>query len=64
MSQGVVVREWRCKCGKLLGVFRHKRIYLRFGGRHQYIVSCPATTVCRGCGTLNEVVEEGDPSPS
>ena len=64
MCQGVVVREWRCtRCQKLLGVFRHKRIHLRFAGGHQYVVSCPVTTVCRRCDTLNEVAEERGPPP-
>lgn len=65
MCPGVVVHEWRCTgCHKLLGVFRHQRIHLRFGGRHQYVVACPVTTVCPRCDTLNEVGEgRGPPHP-
>jgi len=62
MDQGAVVREWRCTgCSKLLGVVRHKRIYLKFGSKHHYIVTRPATAICRRCDTLNEVVDEHGP---
>jgi phage FluMu protein Com len=62
MCQGVVVRDWRCtQCHKLLGVIYHKRIHLRFSGKHQYIVARPASTICPRCGTLNEIVHEGGP---
>jgi hypothetical protein len=47
--------EWRCsQCGKLLGVLRDGRIHIRFSKSHDYLVSAPATGICRGCGTLNE----------
>jgi hypothetical protein len=59
MCQGVVVLEWRCTvCDKLLGEVHRKRVHLRFSGGHQYLVSRPATTICRLCNTLNEVPEE------
>ena len=52
-------REWRCmRCKRLLGLFKGKRLHIRFARGHQYLVSFPATSVCRGCRTLNEV-----PSP-
>ncbi len=60
MDQGVVVREWRCiRCQKLLGIIHHKRIHIRFGGKYQYIVARPVTTICRRCETLNEVADDG-----
>jgi hypothetical protein len=49
-------REWRCaSCGKLLGVLDRDRLHIRFARGHEYIVGFPATTVCRGCRTLNEL---------
>ena len=49
-------QEWRCeRCEKLLGVLNGGRIHIRFGRGHEYLVSFPATGVCRGCGTLNEI---------
>jgi len=51
-----VRREWRCtKCGKLLGVLEGDRLYIEFTRGHRYIVTLPATTVCRACHSLNEV---------
>jgi rubredoxin len=47
--------DWRCTlCGKLLGVCQGDRLHLRFAQGHEYIVSIPASSICRGCGTLNE----------
>lgn len=49
-------KEWRCsRCGKLLGVLRDGRLHLRFARGHEYLVGFPATSVCRGCRTLNEL---------
>jgi hypothetical protein len=53
--------EWRCsQCGKLLGLQRGQRLHIRFGRSHEYLVSAPATGVCRGCGTLNQYPSTGD----
>jgi phage FluMu protein Com len=52
-----VTREWRCKlCEKLLGVLEGDRLHIRFTRGHEYIVGFPATSVCRGCQALNELV--------
>lgn len=49
-------KEWRCaRCGKLLGLLRDGRLHLRFARGHEYLVGFPATSVCRGCRTLNEL---------
>ena len=49
-------KQWRCtRCGKLLGLFEGKRLHIRFARGHEYLVGFPATSVCRGCRTLNEV---------
>jgi phage FluMu protein Com len=55
-------REWRCKqCDKVLGVVEGGRLHIQFARGHQYIVGFPATSVCRGCRTLNElIVQEHD----
>lgn len=51
-------KEWRCtRCGKLLGLLRDGRLHLRFARGHEYLVGFPATSVCRGCRTLNELNE-------
>ena len=51
-------KEWRCtSCGKLLGLLRDGRLHLRFARGHEYLVGFPATSVCRGCRTLNELSE-------
>jgi len=51
-----VKQEWRCtRCGKLLGVLEGTRLHIRFARGHEYIVGFPATSVCRGCRTLNEL---------
>lgn len=51
-------KEWRCtSCGKLLGLLRDGRLHLRFARGHEYLVGFPATSVCRGCRTLNELNE-------
>ena len=48
--------EWRCEaCGKLLGMVKGKRVHIRIARRQEYIVSGPASAVCRGCGQLNEL---------
>ena len=48
--------QWRCtRCGKLLGLFQGGRLHIRFAHGHEYLVGFPATSVCRGCRTLNEV---------
>lgn len=52
-------QEWRCKCGKLLGVLDNGRLQIRFARGYQYMVGFPASTVCRDCGTLNELNEGG-----
>jgi len=59
MGHGVV-REWRCRCGKLLGVVHHRRIHLRFPGPHEYFVTRPVTTSCPKCRTMNEIADDGD----
>lgn len=49
-------REWRCaRCKKLLGVQDGSRLHIRFARGHEYLVGFPATTVCRGCKTINEL---------
>jgi phage FluMu protein Com len=49
-------KEWRCThCGKLLAVMRGDRLHIRLARRHEYLVGFPVTSVCRNCGTLNEV---------
>lgn len=49
-------KEWRCSsCGKKLGNLRDGRLHLRFARGHEYLVGFPATSVCRGCRTLNEI---------
>ena len=51
-------QEWRCaRCGKLLGIWNGSRLHIRFTRGHEYLVSLPATTVCRGCRTLNELTD-------
>ena len=47
--------EWRCDdCGKLLGILRDGRLYIRFSRGPQYLVGFPATSSCPGCGAMNE----------
>ncbi len=49
-------KEWRCSnCGKKLGNLRDGRLHLKFARGHEYLVGFPATSVCRGCRTLNEL---------
>jgi len=51
-------KEWRCsRCSKLLGLLRNGRLHLKFARGHEYLVGFPATSVCRGCRTLNELQE-------
>ena len=52
-------QEWRCKCGKLLGVLDDGRLHIRFARGYQYMVGFPVSTVCRDCGALNELEEGG-----
>ena len=53
--------EWRCtRCGKLLAVLQGDRLHIRFARRHEYFVGFPATSVCRHCGTLNELRSPGE----
>ena len=48
--------EWRCKqCGKLLGEVEGTRLHLKFAKGYDYLVSLPATSVCRKCHSLNEL---------
>ena len=53
-------KEWRCKCGKLLGVLDGGRLQIRFSRGYQYMVGFPVSTVCRDCGALNELEEGGN----
>lgn len=51
-------KEWRCSnpnCRKKLGSIRDGRLHLKFARGHEYLVGFPATSVCRGCRTLNEL---------
>ncbi len=57
-------REWRCaRCKKLLGILHDGRLHLRFARGHEYLVGFPATSVCRGCRTLNELSDSQIPRP-
>lgn len=48
-------RDWRCTCcHKLLGRRHGAVLLVQFARGHRYRVSCPASAVCRSCGTLNE----------
>ncbi|RDD64192.1 hypothetical protein DU478_21505 [Thalassococcus profundi] len=50
-------RDWRCKrCFKLLGRIERSRVQLVISRSHQYLASVPISSVCRCCGTLNEMV--------
>lgn len=52
-------QEWRCiSCRKLLAVVRGERLHIRFARGHEYLVGFPVTSVCRNCGTLNELRDE------
>lgn len=49
-------RDWLCQnCSKLMGRFVGGRIRILVSRSHQYLVSAPATSVCRTCGSLNEL---------
>ena len=51
-------KDWRCSnpnCRKKLGSIRDGRLHLKFARGHEYLVGFPATSVCRGCRTLNEI---------
>jgi len=51
--------QWRCRrCGKLLGIVEQNRLHIQFARGHQYFVGMPATSVCRGCKTLNELATD------
>lgn len=53
--------EWRCQqCGKLLGKVEGTRLHLKFGRGYDYLVSLPATSVCRKCHSLNELTTHKD----
>lgn len=55
-------KDWRCtRCNKLLGILREGRLHLRLARGHEYLVGFPATSVCRGCRTLNELRETQPP---
>jgi hypothetical protein len=57
-------KEWRCaRCKKLLGILCDGRLHLRFARGHEYLVGFPATSVCRGCRTLNELKGSQIPRP-
>src|SRR5439155_3701035 len=47
--------EWRCSCGRLLGVLLRSssRLQLRFANEHEYIVALPVVTRCPKCNRLN-----------
>lgn len=54
-SQLSSISDWRCtRCNKLLGIYRDRRMHLRFARGHEYLVGFPAQAICRGCSTLNE----------
>lgn len=58
-------RDWRCaRCRMLLGIVDGDRLHIRFARGHQYIVGIPATSVCRGCGTMNEIALPRGRDPS
>lgn len=52
-------QEWRCQCGKLLGVLDDGRLHIRFARGYQYKVGFPASAVCRDCDALNELDNGG-----
>jgi len=53
-------QEWRCSnCKKLLGMIRGERLHIKFARGHEYLVGFPATSVCRTCRTLNELLNRG-----
>ncbi len=48
-------RDWRCRCGRLLGVHLGAgRYHLRFAV-HEYIVGPPVVGKCPNCQTINEI---------
>ncbi|MFH1689271.1 MAG: hypothetical protein ABIE42_03430 [Candidatus Eisenbacteria bacterium] len=58
-------QEWRCtRCDKLLAVVRGERLHIRFARGHEYLVGFPVTSVCRNCGTLNELRDGMKAEPS
>ena len=45
-------QEWRCGCGRLLGVVYERWVYIRHRGR--IITAClPARVQCEDCGRKN-----------
>jgi hypothetical protein len=55
LSGRVIPEQWRCTCGRLLGVIRSGHLHVRFTRGHEYIAALPATCTCRGCSTLNRL---------
>ena len=55
LSGRAIPDQWRCSCGRLLGVIRSGHLHVRFTRGHEYIAALPATCTCRGCGTLNQL---------
>ena len=57
------MRDWHCTdCGKLLGKVESDRLHIQFARRYRYVTSLPATGVCPGCGTLNELPVGEEPA--
>ncbi len=48
-------QEWRCACGKLLGIQDGDRLHIRANRGHEYHVGFPVTTECMRCKTLNDL---------
>jgi hypothetical protein len=56
--------EWRCRCGRLLGILLHSgHLHLRFALEHEYIVGTPAVGRCPKCGRLNELAPRAKETP-
>jgi hypothetical protein len=45
--------EWRCTCGKLLGLVRDGKLHVRPYRSHEYMVSLPAEATCHFCGAVS-----------
>jgi hypothetical protein len=50
------VRDWRCRCMKLLGQQVGDRLEVRFARGHQYAMALPVSAVCRSCGRMNTLL--------